>query len=275
MKTTDKILSVISQLIRPLHHYIKIALLYTLKNHNIRVKFPINYSDAKMDLNLGYFGDFWIFAEGTYEGDWIKKVKNLVRGKTFIDVGAHIGIYSLSLFREARSIYAFEAEKKNYKRLRHHIKINSIKNVKAERKMVSDKDGVLEKLHINKENEGMHSSTVSYLNSKVQKVRSIKLDSFIKKYKIKNIGLIKIDVEGGELKALRGLSSTLKHHHPPILIEFNQGLAELSGHNLMDIYNLIIKYKYKAYRLRSNRLTGLHKKAHWEFDNENVLFKPF
>jgi len=223
-----------------------------------------------MYLDLGNYIDFWVFA-GTYEREWINKARNLVRGKIFIDVGAHIGIYSLSLFREAKAIYAFEAEKKNYKRLLGHIKVNSAKNIKAYRKIVSSSNAVMGKLHIYKDNEGMHSSTVSY-KGKVEKVRSMTLDSFINKNKIRNIGLIKIDVEGSELKVLMGLGNTLKKLHPAILLELNPTLARLSGHKLADIYNLMTKDKYKAYKLKNNQLMKFNLEDIPEVYNENVLF---
>ncbi|OGM76865.1 hypothetical protein A2210_00555 [Candidatus Woesebacteria bacterium RIFOXYA1_FULL_40_18] len=271
MKTTDKILNNLALFLRPLHHYVKLVLLYIFKNHDLHVRSLIDATGTKMDLNLGNFVDFWIFIDGTYEGIWINQVKKMVRRKTFIDVGAHIGIYSLSLFREAKEIFAFEAEKKNYKRLLGHIKLNSAKNVKAYRKIVSDKGKVRNKLYINEDNQGMHSSTVSY-KGRVEKVSSITLDSFINKHKIRNIGLIKIDVEGAELKVLDGLRKTLRKIHPAILLEFNPTLAKLSGHKLTDIYNLMIKNKYRAYKLINKKLVKFRIEDIPQVYNENVLF---
>lgn len=255
-----------------LPHFLKYGFFLFLKKKKIMVRSSIKISNAKMDLNLGNFIDYWIFMDGSYEERWIRKAMDLVKGKVLIDVGASIGIYSLSLFREAKLIYAFEAEEKNYKRLVSNLKINSAKNVRAFRKIISDQDGELENLFINNINEGMHSSTVSY-GGGVQKVYSLKLDSFINRHKIRNLGLIKIDVEGAELKVLEGLHNTLKKIHPPVLLELNKTLAELSGHKTTDIYKLMVKNRYKPYGLRKNQLIRLNDKDISRIYSENVLFK--
>lgn len=254
-----------------LPHIFKYGLFMWLKKKQISVRSGIAISNIDVNLNLGDFIEYWTFMDGLYEKDWIIKAKELVKGKVLIDVGANIGVYPLSLFKEAKYIYAFEPEKENFTKLVHNLEINSITNILALRKAIfsSNRRGV--KLHISNDDKGWHSLLINYSGG-MQKVDTITLDYFIFKKRINNIGLIKIDVEGAELEVLKGSPKTLKKIHPPILVEFNRPRSELSGHNLIDIYNLIMKNDYLAFKLVNDNLVLLKNSDVPRIYNENILF---
>jgi len=66
----------------------------------------------------------------------------------------------------------------------------------------------------------MHS-TVLKRGAKKIKVLSMQLDTFVKRYVIDRLDLIKIDVEGAELKVLRGCKNTIKKFNPIFSIDVN------------------------------------------------------
>lgn len=272
MRVLNKLLLYIAHLFRFLHlpHALKYGLFLTMKGKTIPVRARIDISGAIIDLNLGDFIEYWLFMDGLYEEAWIAKIKDFVEGKLFIDVGAHIGCYPLSLFKEAKHIFTFEPEENNYKRLVHNLKINSISNVKALRKAVTDKNGRA-RLYIHKVESGWHSLYVKY-SSTTEEVQTVSLDSFIERKHLGNIGLIKIDVEGAELSVLKGVEKTLRKFHPAILVEFNRPLAELAGQSLFDIYDLVFRKNYKAYRLAKNSLKLVKRSDISKVYNENILF---
>ena len=59
----------------------------------------------------------------------------------------------------------------------------------------------------------------------------------------RQIGLIKIDVEGSELHALRGLQKAIRHDHPVIVSEFNTELIEVTNYGA-EYLDFLLGYNY-------------------------------
>lgn len=271
--STNKIIIFIASFLRDFRfpHLVKYAFFLLIRRKQILVNSKINFSDAKIQLNLGEFIGYWIFMNGSYEEEWISYISKLVKDKVFLDIGANIGIYSLSLFKSARQTFAFEPENETYARLVNNIKVNSITNIKTVKKAVTNKKTSKLTLYINKENMGLSSLKIAYNEGK-QIIQATNLDAFIKEQKITKIGLIKIDVEGSELDVLAGAPNTLSKLGPPILIELNGLILKPMGRSPMDIYKVLTKYNYRPFLLKNGKLTSL-KVSDLTLDmNCNVLF---
>ena len=83
----------------------------------------------------------------------------------------------------------------------------------------------------------------------------------VKKYKLikKKIDLIKIDTNGSEVGIVKTLLPVIKRDKPVLIIENN---------NIIKIYNILKKYKYKKYYLKNSSL-----KVHNNQNNANIIFK--
>src|SRR4051812_764427 len=80
-------------------------------------------------------------------------------GDTFIDVGAHIGYFTLlasSLVGPQGRIYSFEPEEKNHSALLNHIKLNNSSNIEPYRWALSSSVGIAE-LYVHPHHDGAHS----------------------------------------------------------------------------------------------------------------------
>ena len=82
-----------------------------------------------------------------------------------------------------------------------------------------------------------------------------RLDDYIFQNNLKNISLIKIDVEGFEIPVLKGLSSYFEEVDvlPNLLIEVSPSAYQLLGYKLEDLEDLLNKVSYQAYYPNSKR----------------------
>jgi FkbM family methyltransferase len=272
-----KILIFIARLIKntKVPHTVKyIVFLIFFKNKKIDLESKITYSPYSIQLNIGKFIDYWIYMDGTYEEEWIVISQKLVNNKIFIDIGANIGIYSISLSKIATKIYSFEPEINNYKAFKKNVERNKIKNILVYKKAVGSKNKRGLKLYISSQDTGWHS--LAYKTSdNIQTVSGITLDTFVDKSKISEVGLIKIDVEGLEKEVLIGSQKVIKKFNPCIIIEFNKPILSKAGYTLKDLYTFLEINKYYGYRLYGRKLYKLKAKDIQSIYNENILFVHF
>lgn len=165
----------------------------------------------------------YILQNGIFEKELIEYCKNNLccKDRVFLDLGAHIGTYTLNLAHAFSHIYAFEAQKNTYYMLCGNVVLNNLTDLVTTKHCALsniENDGKIVTLNIVSE-DGGGSSIVNTNTSKVlrsEQVISKPLDYF----NISNIGLIKIDVEGAELDVIQGGLKTLERsNYPPILFE--------------------------------------------------------
>lgn len=75
-------------------------------------------------------------------------------------------------------------------------------------------------------------------------VQSQTLDNFVKENLIKNIGLIKIDVEGHEVQVIESGLQAIDRDRPTLLVEIEQRHHKYS---ITDIFQKIVSYGYRGY----------------------------
>lgn len=174
------------------------------------------------------------------------------------DVGANIGGYSLLLKDKfiGEKIYAFEPSKKTFDKLKF--------NLKNERSLIPINYGLSntngeEILYYNTELSAGASLYKRKLDSygldldKEEKVNIITLDKFCKDNNIKGIDFLKMDVEGNELKILKGAKEMLKNKKIRF-IQFEFGGCNLDSKTIFrDFWNLLIE-DYNIYRIFSGGL---------------------
>lgn len=175
---------------------------------NIVIKISDKYFEIRDDIDL-----MTLLAD---EG-----IDNLfqIKGKIFLDVGAHIGKYSILFSDFYDKIYAFEPEPSNFEILKLNIELNNLQNkITPLNLAVSDKNGEIE-FFISK--YSVTHSIVKNETGKSIKVKSISLDNFFKEYKIKveDVILIKIDVEGAEDLVLKGMMDSFNKFKGRLMIE--------------------------------------------------------
>jgi FkbM family methyltransferase len=130
--------------------------------------------------------------------------KTITPGMVVVDIGAHIGYFTRvlsALVGSAGHIFAFEADQDNFKLLQKNTK--NKKNVTLVNKAISDTTGTIDFYKVSN-STGCHS-VIPTENSKKMNVSSITLDNFLSENGNPKIDAIKIDIEGGEMRAFQGM----------------------------------------------------------------------
>lgn len=138
--------------------------------------------------------------------------ENIKEGNTVIDLGAHIGYFTLQFARlvgESGRVIAIEPDEENMKILKKNVEENGYKNVIFIRKAISEKEGKI-KLFLNEKHHGNHSLYNSDERVNFYEVETLNLQDLIKKFN-EEIDFIKMDIEGAEFIAVNQMSSFLKN----------------------------------------------------------------
>jgi FkbM family methyltransferase len=147
----------------------------------------------------------------------------LQAGMTVIDVGAHVGYFTLLAARlvgPGGRVYAFEPDPSNYSLLRRNIKLNGYQNITAINQAVSDRSGS-GTLFLSGMDTGSHSLFPSMPVHGVEEIPVTTLDTFLDREGWPSIHVVKIDVEGSELSVLAGMAGTLQRNaNIRLVIEF-------------------------------------------------------
>ena len=220
-----------------------IRILYRILGYKFQHSLSSNVIIKNEDGN--FFCGKNIFAAWTasslYEPE-LKPFFELFAG-TFIDVGANIGKYSIILGKKLKDngqVISIEPEPRNFEILNKNIKLNNLKNVTAINNGLYSKKGKLDfYLTSEKSGDGAHS-LIKKTNNKIQ-IKVDTLDNIIKEKGLKDIKLIKIDVEGAEANVLKGAKKTLKKYHPKLIFEAWDETYFKKIKNILDKYN----YKFE------------------------------
>lgn len=209
-----------------------------------------------------------------YEPEISSCMKSILNKESvFVDCGAHVGYFTVLAARFCSRVYAFEAERENYKQLIRNIKINSYENVKCYHKAVGDENKPVE-LFVCLDNDGgnalwdvgEHSfNKLSKATPTMQKVKMITLDTLIKD----RVDLIKVDVEGCEYKVLLGAERILKEHHPAVVMEINDFALMKMGSNRELVLRFMKKLGYSCYDLQTGGLLNTNTAREYVY---NVVF---
>jgi FkbM family methyltransferase len=167
--------------------------------------------------------DFVMHGKSGYEPETTKIVKNLVKeGDVCIDVGASIGYFSLlfaKLVGETGQVISIEPVRMQHKYFISNVEANGLQNrIKLYDCAAWDKE----------EEKEMFSAAL--LKGTGTKVKCIPLDTILDK--LPKVDFIKMDVDGSEPQALKGLEKTIaKNPQLQLIIEYYPKYLELAGNN--------------------------------------------
>jgi FkbM family methyltransferase len=209
--------------------------------------------------NAREFMQKYMYFRGFYEFRITSLIKKILRtGDTFIDIGANIGWYTLlgaKLVGKTGQVITFEPAHHIYKHLKRNIDINSFKNIFLEKIAISDREDTVLLHTISNENIGLgsiiQSPTVLKQSLKTETVKTARLENYLKEKSIEKIRLIKIDVEGAEMKVLEGTREILKNKLCDYLIvEVSDERLRSTNSSSNELFALLRDNGYKLSQIR-------------------------
>jgi FkbM family methyltransferase len=188
------------------------------------------------------------FVVGEYEPGCVRALReHLPEGSVCVDVGANVGYFSILMSqivgKQGQTI-AFEPMPETVEVLRENIEVNHLENVIVVAAAASDESGSVEILSDATDRATKTASMVGYhVEGPAQKtiVRCIRLDDYFDG-SMRLPSLIKIDVEGAELMALKGAREIIARANPVLIIEIHGWGSPRS----QEVLNLLGDFRYRA-----------------------------
>jgi FkbM family methyltransferase len=214
--------------------------------------FLIKYAGGKIYLNLKE-SNMMINRALNVHGYWeVQLFKKIIKpNMTILDIGANKGYFSLlfaKLMNDTGRVVAIEPVNENCYWINKSIKSNKYKCISVEQVALSNKEGKAEFFLGKKSGWGslFYNSEGASLNKKPITIKTRKLDNILNEKGIDKTDIIKIDIEGAELLALKGAESILKNNKDIKLI-LNIDVREERERN--QLFNLLDSLGFKIYRI--------------------------
>jgi FkbM family methyltransferase len=195
----------------------------------------------------------------SHENDVLALLPEYVKpGSVVYDIGANLGLYSIVCGRltgAAGRVYAFEANPVCLYFLRANLSTAGITWSEILAVAVAGANELLEfTINYDNLNLGLGSNSVFFAHKAGHRIQlaSRDLDGLVEEFRLRPPDVIKMDIEGGEVAAVRGMPKVLRDVRPVMLMELHgpgparDTLAILDGHG----------YRYLDIRSRREYATG-------------------
>ena len=182
--------------------------------------------------------------------------KHIKPGDTVLDIGANIGFYATILsdiVGEKGKIHCFEPDTTNFNHLKKTT--SSYKNIIINNKAVGPKTEKI-KIYTSKELNVDHRTYKPEEYDAEIEIDAVSIDDYIKGAKV---DFIKMDIQGFEMEAMKGMKETLKNNPKVKMIsEFWPYGLRKAGSSVTEYFNLLTNLNFKIEILKENKLETLN-----------------
>ncbi len=192
------------------------------------VDFSVDFFGMKYQGNSANIIDNHVLYYGAYEKDILFLMRDIIKSmdtqdSVFVDVGANNGHHSLFMSKYAKTVHAFEPYQRVLDIFDSMIEINNIENIIIHPIGLGEKEEIITYYEPPDSNLGTGTFVNSYLSDgrSSEEFKITTGDSALYEYGINNIDIIKIDIEGYEKAALKGLNKTLQASRPFVFFEIS------------------------------------------------------
>ncbi len=190
----------------------------------------------------------------------------LDEGMVALDVGANVGAYTTAFSRvvgHTGRVHSFEPAESTYRRLLRTLELNELTNVTPVMAGVSDSSGSAQLFSYGPGFESWKTLAPRMIElgdrtivaAESAPIQTLTLDEYCCDHGIGTVGLLKIDVEGGELRVLRGASALLGDRRiQAIMVEVSDNTLEAFDDSSTRLIELLEGHGLRTYVLEGGRL---------------------
>ena len=176
-----------------------------------------------------------------------------------LDIGANIGFYAEILSEivgDKGAVHCFEPDTTNFNHLKNRC--SSRKNIQLNNKAVSDKTQVI-KIYTSKQLNVDHRTYKPDDYDKEIDIDAIALDDYLVSYpeNERNIDFIKMDIQGFEMSAVKGMTHLLQNPNLKLLSEFWPYGMRKAGTSVLDYFLFLKACNFHIYLIENNQLIEL------------------
>ena len=197
-----------------------------------------------------------------YEPETTRLLKHLLApGMTFADIGAHIGYFTRIGSRSVGAtglVFAFEPDEANRKLLQENT--GRFSNVHILDTAVTDRDGLVDFYHV-RESTGCHSTIPHSPSARKESVPATTLDTFMSRNSIDRVDVIKMDIEGGEWRALLGMKKVLAQRSLHLIMEYNPEALSRAGSSAEALISFLFAHGFAVSALALGAETPIRSAA--------------
>lgn len=213
------------------------------------------------------FGGYWLLeaseldhalASNKFEtAECIFVNRFLQPGMTVIDAGAHHGLYTVLASRKVgRSgrVLAFEPSARERVRLQKNLRLNRCRNVTLFPVALGSVEGTADLFVVDGSADFCNSLRPPAVQADTQTVRVqvSSLDCLLANIAVSRVDFLKLDIEGGELEALRGATHLLATHRPVLMVEVQDLRTHPWGYPAREIIHCLLQAGYRWYRVTND-----------------------
>jgi len=193
-----------------------------------------------------------VFIEECY-----KKCADRLNGKSMVvDIGAHVGLFSLYCSPKCDRVYSYEAHPENFSLALKNIKNKKAKNIDINNLAVWSSSGREINIFSNDSRTGEHTvGERADGRDGALKVKTTSIYDIFEKYNIVYCDLLKMDIEGAEYQAFFSTPKSLFKRIGNICMEYHADIE--NKHNIEDLKNLLINNGFEIEIEKINNDTGL------------------
>ena len=195
-----------------------------------------------------------------YESETSNFIGSILQpGYAFIDIGAHVGYFSMlasQLVGPTGAVFSFEPDPSNYAHLLEHIELNGAANVRPLHMAVGASPSVAD-FFFNADNDGGHAlwevgrhpfNERTRKAPQSRKVFVTSLDHILDGRDMRSLKAIKMDADGAEFAILVGARELLKRARVPFIVaEINRFALESMGASERHVRSLMNDLGYETY----------------------------
>ncbi|HEX5734955.1 MAG TPA: FkbM family methyltransferase [Blastocatellia bacterium] len=192
---------------------------------------------------------------GRYEPQQSALLQRLLQpGMTFVDVGANWGYFTLlaaHLVGDSGRVISLEPDPRIFRLLESNLVRNNLSHVTALQLAAMDKNGTVNLSGYDEERDNWGLSKVvrgAVDNSPLFPVEARQLDEVLDEQTVERVDVLKMDIEGAERMALRGMQEGLAgQRYRSILLEMHPSILAEHGHSTKDVLDLLLSHGYRGW----------------------------